>query len=116
MALTPRRLTTLLIAATLAACTDPGAARMAALNQLVGKPEQTLLQAMGVPSRSYETNGTKFLAYSEHRTDIIPGSPGFGFWNVGAIPPQPIDRWCETTFQVTNGKVQSFTLRGNACG
>ena len=71
---------------------------------------------MGVPTRSYETNGTKFLAYSEHRVDIIPGTPGVGFWNLGAMPPQPIERWCETTFEVANGTVRSFTLRGNACG
>jgi hypothetical protein len=32
------------------------------------------------------------------------------------VPPQPIERWCETTFQVAEGMVRSFTLRGNACG
>ena len=89
---------------------------MAALNQLVGQPEQTLLLSMGVPIRSYETDGVKYLAYEERRVDIIPGAPGIGVWNVGAIPPQPIERWCETTFQVAQGTVRSFILRGNACG
>ena len=103
-------------AAALAACADNTAARMAALNRLVGQPEQTLLQTMGVPTRSYDADGARFLAYSESRIDIIPGVPGTGPFHAGGIPPQPIERWCETTFEVTQGVVQSFTLRGNACG
>jgi hypothetical protein len=99
-----------------AACADDTAAHMAALNHLVGQPEQTLLQTMGVPTRSYDADGTKFLAYDEGRVDIIPGVPGTGPFHSGGIPPQPIQRWCETTFQVAQGVVRSFTLRGNACG
>jgi hypothetical protein len=107
----------LLICCTLpAACADDQAARIATLNPLVGQPEQTLLLSMGVPTRSYDTDGAKFLAYDERRLDIIPGTPGVGIWRAGAIPPQPIERWCETTFQVVQGTVRSFTLRGNACG
>jgi hypothetical protein len=110
------RLAALLIGGALpAACTDDSAARMAALNRLVGQPEQTLLQTMGVPTRSYETDGAKFLAYDESRVDFIPGVPGIGIMHAGAMPPQTIERWCETTFQVAQGTVRSFTLRGNAC-
>jgi len=98
------------------ACADDTAARMAALNHLVGQPEQTLLQIMGVPTRSYDADGTKFLAYDERRVDFIPGVPGVGVWSAGAVPPQRIERWCETTFQVAQAVVQNFTLRGNACG
>ena len=98
------------------ACADDTAARMAALNHLVGQPEQTLLQIMGVPTRSYDADGTKFLAYDVRRVDFIPGVPGVGVWSAGAVPPQRIERWCETTFQVAQAVVQNFTLRGNACG
>jgi len=98
------------------ACADETAARMAALNHLVGQPEQALLQTMGVPTRSYDADGTKYLAYDERRVDLIPGVPGVGIWHAGGIPPQEIERWCETTFQVAQGVVRSFTLRGNACG
>ena len=42
-----------------AGCADGRAARIAALNHLVGQPEQTLLLSMGVPTRSYETEGVK---------------------------------------------------------
>ena len=99
-----------------ASCADAGAERVAALNKLVGQPEETLLQAMGVPTRSYDADGVRFLAYDQRRVVIIPGTPGFGWWNNGAIPPQPVEQWCETTFQVAQGTVRSFTLRGNACG
>ncbi len=99
-----------------AACADEQAARMEALNHLVGQPEQVLLQTMGVPTRSYDADGVKYLAYDERRVDVIPGTPGVGIWRAGAMPPQPIERWCETTFQVAQGVVRSFTLRGNACG
>jgi hypothetical protein len=99
-----------------AACADQTAARMAALNQLVGQPEQTLLQTMGVPTRSYDADGTRFLAYDERRVDVIPGAPGVGIWSAGAVPPQRIELWCETTFQVAQGVVRNFILRGNACG
>jgi hypothetical protein len=99
-----------------AACADQTAARMAALNQLVGQPEQTLLQTMGVPTRSYDADGVKFLAYDERRADVIPGAPGVGIWSAGAVPPQRIELWCETTFQLAQGVVRNFILRGNACG
>jgi hypothetical protein len=98
------------------ACADDQAAHVAALDYLVGQPEQTLLQTMGVPTRSYDADGVKFLAYDERRVDIIPGTPGVGIWRAGAMPPQQIELWCETTFQVAQGTVRSYTLRGNACG
>jgi hypothetical protein len=110
------RFVTLLICCTLqTGCDDGRGERMAALNRLVGQPEQTLLLTMGVPTRSYDSGGVKYLAYDEQLIDIIPGTPGVGPWNLGAVPPQPIERSCETTFQVAQGIVRSFILRGNAC-
>ncbi len=98
-----------------AACTDEGAARMATLNHLVGQSEQTLLLTMGVPTRFYDADGTRYLAYDERREDVVPGVPGVGVMHAGAMPPQTIVRECETTFQLANGVVRSYTLRGNAC-
>jgi hypothetical protein len=108
------------LTALVAGCVDGLAARQAYLSRFVGQPEAALVEQMGVPTRSYETAGAKFLAYDEHRVDIIPGFPGygpfFGGWYGGGLPPQIVDWQCETTFQVTDGTVRSFTLRGNACG
>ena len=103
------------------ACVNQLAVREAQLHQLVGKPETDLILLMGVPSRTYETGGVKFLAYDERRVEILPGSPFYygsglypGFY--GGIPPQVVNLTCDTTFTVVNGSVSGFTLRGNACG
>ena len=106
----------LLLGEVLSGCGDPLATRMAAMNQFVGQPEQVLIQRMGVPTRRYEAAGVKYLAYDERQVEILPGVGGIGPSYAGGIPPQLVERWCETTFQVSEATVRSFTLRGNACG
>lgn len=114
-----------LIAALVAGCVNQLAQREARLNLFIGQPESMLVQALGVPDKSIETGGVKYLAYNERRLDVIPGSPSYfpGMWPYGwygpygpSIPPQVINLECETTFAVTGGIVRSYTLRGNACG
>ncbi len=119
--LSMRRLAPVLLAGLLAACANPLAARKARMSQLIGKSETDLVQAMGVPVRTYETGGTKFLAYEERRIEIVPGSPFAygsgpypGFY--GGMPTQVLNLVCDTTFTVVNGAVTGFSLRGNACG
>ena len=112
----------------LGACAYPNPAHVAALNALVGKPEQALINTYGVPNRTYDTGGHRYLAYSRSRIETIPGSPGFGPWGGpyfgywggwgggwGGFPPEVVQRDCETTFDLLNGVVQKWTLRGNAC-
>ncbi len=115
-----RRAVLFVLAGLAAGCTNQLAARQAYLSRFVGQPEVALVQPVGVPTRSYETGGLKYLAYDEHRVDIIPAfptySPFFTGWYGGGFPPQVIDLQCETTFEVGAGTVRSFTLRGNACG
>ena len=73
----------------------------------MGQPEGVLVQQMGVPSRNYETAGVKYLAYDEHRVDLVPSfpsySPFFTGWYGGGFPPQVIELQCETTFEVADG-------------
>src|SRR5450432_2572216 len=101
-------------------CVDQLAVRQAYLGRFVGQPESMLVQQMGVPMRSYETGGVKYLAYHEHRVDIVPTFPSYSPFSTGwygdGFPPQAIELQCETTFEVTDGTVKAFTLRGNACG
>ena len=115
---------------------EPGVSRATYLNQFIGRTEPELISAVGVPVRSIESGGVKFLAYSDRRIEIIPGTPGFpgygpafgpygrgygygygsGYgYGFGGLPPQAIERDCETTFELVNNRVRSFTLRGNAC-
>ncbi len=106
-----------------AACTT-GPDRRVVLATLVGQPEADVVRVFGVPSRTFETGGRRFLAYDERRTDVIPGGPfiggfgyfGYGYGGFGGLPAQVIERGCETTVEVVGGRVASWALRGNACG
>ena len=107
----------------LATACATGPDRRVVLASLVSRPEAEVVRQFGVPSRAYETGGRKFIAYDERRADLIPGTPflgGFGYFGYGygsvGFPPQVIERGCETTFEVAAGQVQSWSLRGNACG
>ncbi|HEY6440896.1 MAG TPA: hypothetical protein VIY55_12810 [Acetobacteraceae bacterium] len=115
-----RRVILLVLTGFVAGCVDQLAARQAYLSRFIGQPEVVLVQQMGVPARTYATSGMKYLAYDEHQVDIVPAfpsySPFFTGWYGGGFPPQVIDLQCETTFEVSDGTVRSFTLRGNACG
>ena len=115
-----RRAILLVLAGLVAGCVDQLAAREAYLSRFVGQPESTLVQQMGVPTRSFETGGVRYLAYSETRINLIPTfpsySPFFTGWYGGGFPTQVVELRCETTFEVADGTVKAFTLRGNACG
>lgn len=106
------------LAAFLAGCA-PAFDRPAFLATLVGQPEAAVVRQLGVPSRTYETNGRKFLAYSERRVEVVPVGLGYGYGyfgpSFGYSPSQIIERACETTFEVGDGRVLTWSLRGNAC-
>lgn len=121
-----KRILPLLLAAVLAGCA-PSFDRPAFLATLVGQPEAEVVRRLGVPSRTYEADGRKFLAYSEHQSELIGGGPFFGGFAFGsgfggsgfgysaAFPTQVVERECETTFEVGGGRVLTWSLRGNAC-
>ena len=115
-----RRVVLFMVLGLLVACGNQLAARQAYLSQFVGQSEAAVVQQFGVPSRSIETGGVRYLAYDEHRIDLVPSfpsySPYFTGWYGGGFPPQVVEWRCETTFEVTGGTVRAFTLRGNACG
>ena len=115
-----RRAVLLVLAGLVAGCVDQLAAREAYLSRFVGQPESAVVQQMGVPSRSFDTGGVRYLAYNEHRINLIPTFPSYGpfftGWYGGGFPSQVVELQCETTFEVSDGTVKAFTLRGNACG
>jgi hypothetical protein len=115
-----RRAVLLWLVALVAACGDQLAARQAYLARFVGQPESAVVQQMGVPTRSFETGGIRYLAYNQRRIELIPAFPTYGAfypaWYGGGFPPQVVELQCETTFEVAEGTVRAFTLRGNACG
>jgi hypothetical protein len=109
----------------LAGCaTPPAEDGQAAAGKMVGQSETDLVRQMGIPTRAFETDGHRFLAYLERHVDITPATgpwaPFWGWWGAGSYGPDTapmvVDFVCETTFEVAGGKVQSFQRRGNACG
>ena len=118
-----RRLALLILALLLEGCVNQLAQRQAFLNQFVGHTDSELVQQLGVPTRTYETGDTTYLAYNESRVQIVPALPAYGpgpWWAYGSygggLAPQVINLTCETTFAIADGVVKSYTLRGNACG
>jgi hypothetical protein len=114
----------------LGACAYPNPQHVSAMNALVGKSETDVVKTLGVPSRTIETGGHKYLAYSRNKLVTIPGDYGFGpawgwgYWGGGwgggwggwgGFPPEIVQRDCETTFDLLGGVVQSWTFRGNDC-
>jgi hypothetical protein len=111
----------------LAGCAYPNPRHVAELNGLVGKSETDLLRSYGVPSRTYDTRGSRFVSYQMTRIESVPGDfgPGFGYGGFGygaygyggfgGFGPEIIQRDCDTTFELKAGIVASWSLRGNAC-
>ena len=80
------------------------------MNAFVGQPEVALVQALGVPARSFELENRRFIQYERHRV-MAESYPGWG-WR-GGVDVQALD--CSATFEIVDGKVASFSSRGNDC-
>jgi hypothetical protein len=105
----------------LVACTV-GPDRRVVLNTLVGQPETEAIRQLGVPDRSFDSGGRRFLAFVDRRVESF-GGVGFvgrygtrygGFTGIDA-GPNIYERVCETTLEVVDGRVATYALRGNAC-
>ncbi|MBX6742448.1 MAG: hypothetical protein IRY87_10450 [Acetobacteraceae bacterium] len=89
------------------------------LAPFIGRSEGDLVSALGVPSRTYVTEGRKFLQYDQRWTQVVPG----GFYNYGPYwrsaplwaPPVYVLRACDITFTLREGRVEGFTWRGDGC-
>lgn len=82
----------------------------ARMQTYVGRSESDLVAALGVPIRSFQAGNRTFLQYERRRITADAG-PGWG-WAGGVS----VETWdCSTTFEVVDGRVASFTSRGNDC-
>ena len=84
-----------------------------------GRSEDVLVATPGVPVRTYEAEGRRFLQYERRRLVTYPGSPGFygryGRYIGGGFAPSVESRACDVTFEVRAGRVVGFNARGNDC-
>ncbi len=90
----------------------------------VGRTELEVVSALGVPTRSYETGGQKFLQYEERRTVAFPagfgGGPfigpyGRGFYGGGYVGTQYAPVQCDVTFALQADRVVGYSFRGQGC-
>jgi hypothetical protein len=107
----------------LAACAQgPGLSER--LSAWVGRSEGDLVAEFGVPARTHEADGRRFLQFEQRRSVAVmqpgfdrpffsPWGPRFGYW-----PPPPATAviGCDITFALRNGRVESFSYRGEGCG
>jgi hypothetical protein len=117
-------LTAMTLMPLLSACAT-GPDRRAVLDGVVGKSETDAVRVLGVPDRTFDTNGRRFLAFVDRRSEAYGGGVGiFGSYGYGsggpgilAFDPGPAvyQKLCETTLEVAEGRIASYALRGNAC-
>ena len=84
----------------------------------VGRSEGDLVAVLGVPERTYEVEGRKFLTFEERRSYIVAGDPllyrGYRYGPYFS-PPGYIVRVCEITFTLRGGRAEGFSARGDGC-
>jgi hypothetical protein len=80
------------------------------MSAYVGGSEADLVASLGVPVRTYQVENRRFLQF-ERRRVLASSTPGWG-WGWG-MDVETLD--CSTTFEIANGRVESFTSRGNDC-
>ncbi|MBU8536324.1 hypothetical protein [Falsiroseomonas tokyonensis] len=120
--MTRSRLLPLLVAlAALGACAQ-GPTLDQRLSTFVGRGEADLVAALGVPVRTYEAEGRRFLQFEQRRNLLVasplaapygPWGPRYGYW---APPPSYVQASCDLTFALRDQRVESFSYRGEACG
>lgn len=138
-----RHIVPVVVLLALGGCTYQTEAQInAELARHVGQSETALVRQMGVPTRSFDSGGRRFLAYYKGDQQITSFTdsgfgggfgygPGFGYggwggyggfggwggWGFGGGFTDGTIRslGCETTFEVTSGQVVRFTRHGNAC-
>ncbi len=113
----------LLLPALLAGCAAPGPTLEQSLASFINRPEADLIAQLGVPVRTYEAQGIRFLQFEQQQTVLVPGDPwgygfGYGPWayrRPWAVPPVYAVLRCDITVATRQGVVESFTARGDGC-
>jgi hypothetical protein len=89
------------------------------LQATIGQGEGELVSAFGVPTRTYQADGRKFLQYEERRTQAVASDPYWArsgrYGPLFSPGPAFVVRSCDITFTLEGGKVASFSFRGEAC-
>jgi hypothetical protein len=95
------------------------------LDSWVGATELDLIRQWGAPVQAYESSGRKFLVYNSQRNVFIPGvQPTYTTTMIGntaytsaagGTPAQNVALSCQTTFELLDDEIVSWSWRGNDC-
>jgi hypothetical protein len=91
------------------------------LTAWVGRDEGDLVAAFGVPVRTYQVEGRRFLEFEQRRAVPVaapdpwfggPWGPRRGYW---PAPPGEAIVACSMTFELREHRVEAFSFRGQGC-
>jgi hypothetical protein len=114
----------------LSACaTAIDTAHIARMNGFIGRSEREVIDAWGVPDKSYQTDtGEKFLTYVRGTQQLVGeglslstctgngvGSLGYGGCFGGFPPARTVTYYCDFTFDIARGRVKEWFQQGNDC-
>lgn len=95
------------------------------LDTWMGATESQLVSQWGVPNSVYESGGVKYLTYRNSSTGYVPGTAPSYQTNIvgntiytnriGGTPGFVVNRWCDTTFTVRDGRIVHWSWNGNGC-
>lgn len=94
----------------LAACATTGAYEDS-LNSWKGSSDANLIKTWGPPTETFDSNGHTFLVYQFSRTKplSVMGDP------TGGHGDYMKSLFCTTIFDVSQGQVQDWAIKGNDC-
>lgn len=95
------------------------------LDTWVGHPEHKLVRSWGPPQSVYESEGVKYLTYTNSRnvvlgqtnssyTTTVIGNTAYTTGSPGS-PGRNYAMTCQTTFEIRDGVIQSWSYKGNDC-
>ncbi|MCX2561323.1 hypothetical protein OQ252_07940 [Acetobacter farinalis] len=134
--MTHKKLLLLVSMLSLAACEVPTAKERRQLDSMIGKQATDVVRAFGVPTRQFTSGQHTFLAYITQQTDYSMPMSGWGYggWGYGGWGGPGWGGWggpgwgggwggtaysytytCQTTFELVNGVVSAWTMRGDGC-
>lgn len=99
------------------------------LNAFIGAPEADFIHVAGIPTRTYEVDGFRYLEYEDRQTHTTPGTApnyrthctGYGSSRTcntrayGGSSPITRTHHCDVTFRVHNGIIVDYNFVGKDC-
>lgn len=90
-------------------CSTSKENQLAALRTYKGQTEKQVIAQLGLPSSAYDSDGKRYLIYTEENNAFLPG----GFTDHPTISSGFIHSSCDNVFMLEKDKVIKVGVRGN---